>query len=117
MSILCAGGCHVYRINEARCTCGQNLTKFPLSGGVIPSYNPFGPPRPPTPPTAGQAPDVSIGQFKAAQLSGASHLSADGRYVFTIRYGQTLQAKWDEWAREFGAWEPVDEMPADTVKM
>ncbi len=82
--------------------------------GLPQNYNPYAPPRPNTPPTSSQT-DVPLVQFKAAQSAGASHLSADGKYVYTIRYGQVLSAKWDEWTRAYGAWEPVEVLPADAV--
>lgn len=64
--------------------------------------------------------DVPLERFHAAQRAGGKCLSADGRYVFTSRYGEVLQAKWDDWAREFGAWETVagaDDFPAGAVRM
>lgn len=77
------------------------------------NYNPFGPH---APQKAGET-DVPIEQFKAAQAAGASHLSADGQYVYTVRYGEALRAKWDEWGKAFGAWTPCEELPGDAVKI
>lgn len=121
MSILCQGDTHVFQLGSPTCDCGAwgasttSLTKpYPLSGGFFPGYNPFGPP---TPPTAGDAPDVSIAVFKAAKDAGASHLSADGLRIYTVRYGQTLEAEWKERLRNFGAWSVVAEIPGDAVAM
>lgn len=119
MTVLCSNGCHVYRVGASACTCGLNLTKFPLSGGVIPSYNPYGPPRPPTPPVAGEAPDVSITVFKAAKDAGASHLSMDGKTIYVIRMGKVCWADWSEEAGAFSSWWATEaaEMPPDAAAM
>ncbi len=76
------------------------------------SYNPYGTHAP----QADKTPDVPLAQFRAAQRAGASHLSADGKYVYTVRYDRVLQAAWN--GSCFGAWLDIgEEMPADAVRM
>lgn len=81
---------------------------YPFPG----SYNPFGPHAPQPAPAA----DVPLAQFRAAaERAGASHLSADGKYVYTVRYGETLVAEWDGWERAYGPWSPCGGLPAGAV--
>lgn len=117
MTILCANGTHVYRVGNLHCTCGAAANGYtPTSGvamyGFPPSYNPFSPHAPAKPTT----PDVPLSRLKAAQLARASHLSADGQYAYTVRYGRVLQAEWKGY--DFGAWLDIgEEMPGDAVAL
>ena len=79
----------------------------------FPSYNPYGPHGAKASPTAPDVPPLAV--FKAAQRAGPLRLSADGRRVYTMRYGQVFEAEWVGPA--FGAWWPVSEMPADAVRI
>lgn len=143
MTILCAGDTHVFQLGSTACDCGLwGAAAQPANPSINPSinpsmnpstssgrgsghgpyplyyphgYNPFSPPKPPPPPVAGEAPPLHV--FEAAQRAGASHLSADGLRVYTVRYGETLEAEWKAEGRIFGAWSVVAEMPADAVAM
>lgn len=124
MSVLCAGGTHVFQLNSPTCDCGLfgaatgSANPYPL---YYPhGYNPFGPPRSPTPPTAGAdgACDVPLSRLKAAQLiQDATHLSSDGQRVFIQRLGSVRVCYWDEKSNRFDSSFPCDGLPDDAVAM
>lgn len=112
MSVLCHGGCHVYLTGYARCQCGAASNGYtPGVAMIFQGYNPYSH-HAPAKPTA----DVPLHVFKAARDAGASHLSADGQYAYTVRYGRVLQAEWKGY--DFGAWLDVGEqMPGEAVAL
>lgn len=116
MTILCANGTHVYLTGQPRCTCGQAANGYPQGSAMIyypANYNPFGP-RPPKP---DPAPETSIEQLRAALRAGATCLSADGKFAYTERYGEVLQAEWD--GAKYESWWPVvgGKMPENAVRL
>lgn len=75
---------------------------------IFTGYNPYGPHAAPP------APEVSPAVKKAARLAGASHLSADGLWIYCERYGAVFEAERD--GSNFGAWWPAEGgLPAGTV--
>lgn len=121
MTILCSGNCHVFLGSSSLCTCEAHKTlSIPLGDrvalyGFPAQYNPFTPSRA-TPPTGG--PTVSIDVFRAAQLAGATHLSADGLRIYRDDRGGAEIAFLDEGAGEWGSWWSLEAgLPADAVRM
>jgi hypothetical protein len=126
---LCSDGKHVFTWTSSStnpdyrpsgyCQCGSAFydAREKRITLTIPGYNPYAPSRPPTPPA--EACDVPLPRFRAAQRVGAHCLSADGQIAYTSRYGEVLQAKWQEWPGEFGAWEPTgaEDFPVGAVRM
>lgn len=77
---------------------------------MFPGYNPY---NPHAPQKAADVPDVPLAQFRAAQAAGASHLSADGKWIYCERFGAALEAEWD--GSGYGVWWPCEELPADVA--
>lgn len=111
MAILCAGDCHVYSVGAAYCTCGAQINTPPQH---LMGYLGFGQPAPPKP--AQPANEIPLAALKAAQAVNATHLSADGKIAYQVRYGKV---RWAEWlGNEFGSFFPLDkELPEGAVEI
>lgn len=112
MTVLCFDNCHVWLGSSSLCTCEAHRVAL---YGYPATYNPFTPSRP-TP--SAPSPTVSIDVFRAAQLAGATHLSADGLRIYRDDRGGAEIAFLDEGAGEWGSWWSLEAgLPGDAVRI
>lgn len=122
MSVLCANGCHVYRVGNLHCTCGAAANGYSphpwttgcrpsgvaMVYGFPPSYSPA--PRP-------TAPDVPLSRLKAAKDVKAQYLSADGLRAYRDDRGGPEVAHWDAERRAFDSWWACEGLAPDAVSL
>jgi hypothetical protein len=68
-------------------------------------------------PNPDPAPEISAGQRLMALRANATHISADGRFIYQVRSSSVKEAEWRVAAAEYGAWWRVARLPEGVVEL